>query len=630
MASLLQRLSYAARVAAGKIDIKGSPYDFLFRALNTLQAREFNYLTYVEEAFFKNPTVHSAIMFKVRAITQAPLLAHINDDDNPEKLPSSHPLQQVMMYPNPEMSGFDLQAIRVMMYNIIGNSYVYIARDAAGMPTGLYPLRPDRVYEIIQAPDRIDYAYVPLHAGLDSAVPILREDMIHDKIFNPLDEYEGYGRGETPLRASARIIEVDNKFTDFLWGMVKGGVMPLSLLTSDQYLSPKDMDQARRRFRATYGGADKWTEPLVLGQGFEYQKLGMTLEEMVFQDLDARDETRILATLGITPLLVPTIIGMQSSTYTNQEKARRGFWEDIFAFELKVLAGSYNRRLNMNMQYKFMYDLSKVPALAGDINLQSQVADRLWRMGVPRNDALEIAGIEMEDTEGGDISFVENYMVPADTLINPPEPEPVPNEGFMARQPEDIPGHALEEMVRDHAIAVKALRGEPRKLTYYFKTIGNKATGRYAAKYNIKKLTPQLSGFTKALETLYASLIQDWENKPRFDPNKNGKNNGHFYGQNKGQDDDELQEAIEALPLYLQGLETDNVWETKTWITDKTIAKIRYVKDAIQTGTWAAKAHTFLVVDSDIVLTTNDVDDAIAAVSDQQVLYDLINASTMN
>ena len=298
---------------------KAAPYHFIPNMQTRfLQNTDNYYEAYASQGFRGNSLVYAAIMFKARAVTQAPLYAHVNDDANPERLPSDHPMQMLMMQPNPYMPGSDLQIIRTILYNLAGNSYIYVERDATGMPLNLYPLRPDRVYEVVHN-NRLDYIYVPQGRTHADAFPILHEDMIHDKMFDPLDEYEGMGKGMSPLQSAAKAIDFDNKMSGFFNKMVDRGVMPSGLLASEQIITTKDAEEARHSFQARYGSSANWGDVLVLGNGMNYQQLGLSLDKMVVDKLDARSEARILQALGVSPLLVATPLGLQSSTYTNQE-----------------------------------------------------------------------------------------------------------------------------------------------------------------------------------------------------------------------------------------------------------------------------------------------------------------------
>ena len=595
--------------------VKEAPYDFFVRNLNRYQGKNHEYKVYANKGFLSNPTVYAAIMFKVRAVTQAPLYAHMNDDDNPTRLASDHPMQLLMMRPNEHMSGNDLQVIRTIMYNLVGNSYIYIDRDPTGMPRALYPLRPDRVYEVIDPPRTINYAYVPLHHGIDAAVPILREDMIHDRHFTPEDDYEGFGPGDSPLRSVMMPIDIDNQFTMFLKQMVEGGVMPLGMLSTESYLSPTEADQARHRYRERYGGASKWSELLVLGRGLKYEKLGMTLEEMVFEKLDARNETRILAALGVSPLLVSTTVGLQSSTYTNQEKARQAFWEDVFSFELKQFSSNYNLRLDMGMQFRFMHDLSVVPALAGDIAAQSQTAERLFGIGVPLNLALKISGIDIPDIENGDVSMVHGHMVPLDKLINPPANE----MGDMDAMPEDdmmaLPPAALRDLMEIHAKSTKAMNGNFRKLESYCQNFTSGINQSSWAKYEIPLNHPAIAKVNNLIKIAYLGVVND----------------GKHFGKTDDTTSDTMHHAIDLLSAYLLGKSSD-IFSDKnmSFISNKTRHKIQTLRETIEKGLISKQAQSILFVDADITLSDADVDAAINSIPNDSLLHSLLNASVQD
>src|SRR5512143_3129373 len=61
--------------------------------------------SYVREGFNMNTLIYSAIMYKVRSISIAPLRAYTGESDKPEVLPDNHPLATLCKRPNPGMSG---------------------------------------------------------------------------------------------------------------------------------------------------------------------------------------------------------------------------------------------------------------------------------------------------------------------------------------------------------------------------------------------------------------------------------------------------------------------------------------------------------------------------------------------
>src|SRR5690606_9298295 len=97
----------------------------------------------------------------------------------------------------------------------------------------------------------------------------------------------------------------------------------------------------------------------------EFQKIGLSFEEMGFDVLDARSEARICMVLGVPPILVGAKIGLDRATYSNYNEARLAWWEDTLRpqdrnFE-SVIQGALAPEFGTDIVVEF--DFGNVPAL---------------------------------------------------------------------------------------------------------------------------------------------------------------------------------------------------------------------------------------------------------------------------
>jgi phage portal protein BeeE len=106
------------------------------------------------------------------------------------------------------------------------------------------------------------------------------------------------------------------------------GGQPPGLLKTKQKLIDAEVADIRRRWGERYGGYRHWNEPAVLDSDAEFQKVGLSFEEMGFDVLDARSEARICMVMGVPPILVGAKIGLDRATYSNYGEARLAWWED--------------------------------------------------------------------------------------------------------------------------------------------------------------------------------------------------------------------------------------------------------------------------------------------------------------
>lgn len=367
-----------------------------------------NFLNYVEDGFAINPLIYGAIMYKVRSVSQARAIACIGDPAVPSTLPPSHPLTKLTLRPNVYMSWSEMQGLVETYLNLSGNAYLVIDRDNAkmGVPSALWPVRPDRMYFIPENNEIRGYLYVPEGSTYRNGVPLLVEDVIHIKFPNPLDPFEGLGYGMSPMSALARSGDVDNKITKFLKVFFDRGAKPNGLL---KYQMPLDDDLVKRikaRWREVYGGVDNWTDVGVLDSGAEYTNIGQSFSEMGFDHLDERNESRILGPFGVPPILIGANLGLKRSTFSNYAEARRAFWEDTMMYELHLSEVEFEYHLQGEDGSYIRYDLSRVPALRENMISMTDAAFKLFQMGTPADQALSIVGIRTSPLPYGDVAYI--------------------------------------------------------------------------------------------------------------------------------------------------------------------------------------------------------------------------------
>lgn len=382
-----------------------------------------SYDSYAAEGYQGNSPIFSAIAFKCRAISQAALRAYSGDPDNPERLPVSHPLAQLVSRPNPQQSWMEFQQLCTVYLNIAGNVYIYCQRPiGGGLPTALYTLRPDRVKIIPKANAVIGYAYYPRGMGIgydEDAVPIPPEYLIHIKLPNPLDPYEGMGYGMSPLMPAAKLGDIDNAVTEFLYMFFKSGAMGLGAISFDTPMDDTDMANVARRFEEKYGGAAKWRKPIFLDNGGKWQPITPPFDQMGFGEIDQRNETRLLGPLGVPPILIGTRAGLERSTFSNYGEAETTFWQITMIPELLLYEVDFDYYLRDGDAF-VRYDTSKVPALQSDIGPIVDAYYKLFTTGVPRAIAAAVVGLELEPHDGDDVSYLPMGTVTADSLGAPP------------------------------------------------------------------------------------------------------------------------------------------------------------------------------------------------------------------
>ncbi len=361
-----------------------------------------NYRAFAAEGYQRNSVVYSSIQYKVRSMNTAPLTAYTGNPDFPEKLPKDHPLTIRVTHPNPNQTWNEFHSLNMVYLNVAGNVYIW----QNPLTGDLHSFRPDRMH-IVPAEGPIasidHFLYTPDGASYSKGVPLFPADVAHIKLPNPLDPLEGLGYGWAPLGAAGRSVDIDNMVTDFLKLFFERGSMITGILSVDMPLKEEVVDTIIERWNKKYGGYKKWGIG-VLDRGAKYQRIGLTFEEMGFDSLDERNETRIMGPFGVPPILIGSRVGLARSTYSNYEGARRAVWEDTLYPEAMLYEVEYQKMLGGGDEF-VQFDFSKVPAMQKDMPVLTNSSFTLFQMGVPANLALAAHGIHLGEIPNGDLPF---------------------------------------------------------------------------------------------------------------------------------------------------------------------------------------------------------------------------------
>ena len=161
MVKLTTRLSAAYNAFRSmRGSAKGLPFAWPIMEQGQPQWHLIDIESYIREGYQMNSLVYSAIMFKVRSMMVAPLLAYTGTEEDPKKLPKGNELVDLLRRQNKYQSWAELQSRNTVFLNLTGNVYVWF-----DFMTGeMYSLNPQRVYIITNKgmPAEIKgFVYVP-------------------------------------------------------------------------------------------------------------------------------------------------------------------------------------------------------------------------------------------------------------------------------------------------------------------------------------------------------------------------------------------------------------------------------------------------------------------------------------
>lgn len=397
----MKQLTFAKRLRGAFAALRGKNYDWDITAHNATGSSLLSLLNgnptwtlatlegFIAEGYNSNALVYAALGYWMDALKQAPLRVYTGGRDDPQVVAYDAPLARLVERPNPYQSQPEFQSLCNLYYRLAGNCYILLDRaPRSGEIRAMYSLRPDYVHIITRASDKspvgyelVGYAYiVPHNSGERVITPLTPDSVIHVKMPNPSDKTAGLAPGVGTLISASRSIDVDNSYTSYLKLFFERGAMPPGMLNFDVDIDDNTVARAQARFQEIYGGYEQWTKPFVTGPKAHWEQIGQSFKDMAADAIDYRNEVRILMALGVPPILVGSRIGLERSTYSNYDQARRAFWEDRVSATLVDFEREYQYFLRADEQF-VAFDMRNVAAFQ---EIRSQHLTQLldgWKSG---------------------------------------------------------------------------------------------------------------------------------------------------------------------------------------------------------------------------------------------------------
>ena len=333
--------------------------DFKSALVSYRQARTFSSSSYddlAEIGYKKNVIVYRCVQLISRALASVDWV--LQDGDT---IMQEHEILTLMNKPNSKQykTTFIEEAISYLLLS--GNCYVLAKRIDNKKPVNLYLLRPDRV-SIITGKEGLPTAYQYQIAGQKQFFEVNQEtgecDILHIKLFNPLDDWYGM----SPIEVALGSINQHNSIAQQNTAFLQNGGRPSGALMYKSSIDPQKRNELKDNLRNLYEGGRNAGKILLLEGNFEWKEMGLSPKDLDFisgKELAAKE---IALAFGVPNILVGS---MSSATFANYKEARYNFWEETLIPLLNIVAGEFSNWLQMlfKTSLKLWYDMDSIPAL---------------------------------------------------------------------------------------------------------------------------------------------------------------------------------------------------------------------------------------------------------------------------
>jgi HK97 family phage portal protein len=359
-----------------------------------------NYKSFAKEAYQLNVVGYQAIDRLARSAAAVKWTVWRGDTEI-----IAGPLNDLLARPNTMMTGPQYVQSLVGYWMLSGNRYQ--ERVMVGsQPRELYVMRPDRMKIRPGQNGSVGQYVFELNGARHAwdADPITGDsDILHEKMFNPLDDWYGM----SPIEAGAYAIDQHNETMRFAQSVMQNSARPSgALVTSDgEQLSDEQFNRLKQSLEDQYQGSRNAGRPMLLEGGLSWQSMGMSPHEIEMLEGRYAAARDICLSLGVPPLLL-NIPG--DSTYSNYSEARQAFWEDtVMPMCEQIAAGWTNWIGEMFGGLEVRPDFDHIPAIVEKHRAKWDMANASTDLTINERRALK----GYEPIDGGDTILIGSGQI---------------------------------------------------------------------------------------------------------------------------------------------------------------------------------------------------------------------------
>lgn len=314
-----------------------------------------DYKQLADEAYIKNVIAYQSVNKIGEAVGSVKWTAWRGDTEVAES-----PLLDLIRQPNPQQSYADLVMAKVGYKLLSGNSYderVLVGQE----PKELYTLRPDRMTVTLDASGQVERYTYKVNGKQTSWEGDQVDDILHSKLFHPLNDVYGLGSVEP----GAFAIDQNNEGMAWMQALLQNSARPSGALVVGKdagELTEEQFNRLKAQTEEQYSGSMNAGRPMLLEGGLDWKAMGLSPTDMGIVEGNNASARNIALAFGVPPQL----LGIPGdNTYSNYAEARLAFWEDTVIPFVSTIGAEWSRWLGPLFDgLELRPDYSDVPAVA--------------------------------------------------------------------------------------------------------------------------------------------------------------------------------------------------------------------------------------------------------------------------
>lgn len=398
------------------------------------------------KGFMFNPTVYMIVSYITRLASQIPwVLYEVKEDKylnrfkqiDPldslrykiyevkglEQITGGHKILDIWERPN-ELQGQSEFIEQLLGYKLTtGDAFIHGSGPETGPNKGQYQelhVLPSQLIGIKYGGRMDPVSHYYWKSNPNSRIP--RDQVMHNKFWNPLPLNQGGLYGLSPLMSASKVITRNN---DSLTASVKSlqnmgamGIISGNNNAGDKGLTEDQALSVEKKYKEKYGGPSNRGKVLITGARLKWQQMGMSPVELELLQLGQADLRAMCSVFGLQSQLFND---PDNKTYNNMREAKTAAYTQSTVPNLRSIRDEINRwwipafAKADNKSYWLDLDLKAVPELQEDIkDLVSWLKD--IDILTP-NEKREVIDYGESDQPGMDLIWVDQNKIPIDQAM---------------------------------------------------------------------------------------------------------------------------------------------------------------------------------------------------------------------
>ncbi len=363
-------------------------------------------------------------------------------------------LMDLLMYPNEDMTYFDMAEDAFMDMELAGNSFWLLdQQNGLGQPLAMYRLEPEYVQVVADNRDnKIGYVYT---AG-NVQIPYELGEIMHFRTRNPIPRigrFYGMGTVEAVLREIISDLSQSMHLTAFF----TNGARISGVITSAEPMTPQQFDQIRLQFQEEYGGSSNAYKLLIADGATKYQPISAPPAALGIPELKKLSKDALLSAFGVPEFLLG---GAAQAGIYKMEEAQNVLYRNLLP---KAMRFEQTMQRSLTMRWNLGFDIAT--GVTEPMSIKVARSRDMIGTGASLDEVRTNQGLAPLDTPESRQPLLPSGIIPWPEAINQ---EP-PDSGTFAPDPNGGPSGSsatlLKPVADSAASALDAPAADEKALT---------------------------------------------------------------------------------------------------------------------------------------------------------------------